>query len=312
MRILVSSISVIALLFCCSPPAMGKVINIEFKFTPFTGDPSKSNEVTTVAGKAAVFINNVPMVEQPVQQQVVPVLFEEREIAASVWVPASRLGPRLRKGRNTIRIEFEPANIKTPYSAQLRWASVTDQVAEKSQPGQYQATNQSGEGVDTRQPTGKVVFEREFAADFAADLPWHHYPPVTKLDDQDKQRLAAFVRERANAFKPDFAGVYRLLKGIAGISVPEIQKSKCLNKAYAAGVRISAPSADQIEFTLTGNPEVVVQRKGGELYAQADPTALERIKGDEQQMCAGVAMSVAYPPNLVVVRMPSGDWESVY
>ena len=312
MRILVGIISVIALLFCCSPPAMGKVINIEFKFTPFTGDPSKSNEVTTVAGKAAVFINNVPMVEQPVQQQKVPVLFEEREIAASVWVPASRLGPRLRKGRNTIRIEFEPANIKTPYSAQLRWASVTDQVSEKSQPGQYQATNQSAEGVDTKQPTGKVVFEREFAADFAADLPWHHYPPVTKLDDQDKQRLAAFVKDRANAFKPDFDGVFRLLQGVEGLSVPEMKKAKCLDKAYAAGVRISAPAADQIEFIMTGNPEVVVQRKGGELYAQADPKALERIKGEELQMCAGVVLSVAYPPSLVLVRTPSGDWESVY
>ena len=312
MRILVSIISVIALLFCSSPSAMGKVINIEFKFTPFTGDPAKNNEVTTVPGKAVVFINNVLMVERDVQQQAAPVLFEEREISPAVWVPASGLGSRLRKGKNTIRIEFEPANIKTPYSAQLRWASVTDQVSEKSQPGQYQATNQSAEGVDTKQPTGKVVFEREFAADFAADLPWHHYPPVTKLDDQDKQRLAAFVRERANAFKPDFAGVYRLLKGIAGISVPEIQKSKCLNKAYAAGVRISAPSADQIEVTLTGNPEVVVQRKGGDLYAQDDPKALERIKGEEAQMCAGISLSVAYPPSLVVVRTPTGDWGAAY
>ena len=311
MRILAGIISAIVLIFCCSPSAMGKVLNIEFKFTPFTGDPAKSKEVTTVAGKAAVFINNVPMVEQPVQQQVVPVLFAEREIASSVWVPASRLGPRLRKGRNTIRIEFEPANIKTPYSAQLRWAAVTDQVSEKSQPGQYQATNQSAEGVDTKQPTGKVVFEREFAADFAADLPWHHYPPVTKLEDQDKQRLAAFVKDRANAFKPDFDGVFRLLQGV-GLSVPEMKKAKCLDKAYAAGVRISAPAADQIEFIMTGNPEVVVQRKGGELYAQADPKALERIKGEELQMCAGVVLSVAYPPSLVLVRTPSGDWESVY
>ena len=312
MRISAGIIAVIALLFCCTPPAIGKILNIEFKFTPFTGDAAKNNEVTTVAGKAVVFINNVPMAEQPVQKQVVPVLFAEREITPSVWVPASRLGPRLRKGKNTIRIEFEPANIKTPYSAQLRWASVTDQVSEKSQPGKYQATNQSGEGVDTKQPTGKVVFEREFAADFAADLPWHHYPPVTKLDDQDKQRLAAFVKDRANAFKPDFAGVYQLLKGVEGLSVTEMKKAKCLDKAYAAGARISAPAADQIEFIMTGNPEVVVQRKGGELYTQADPMALERIKGEEAQMCAGVALSVAYPPSLVVVRTPAGDWELVY
>jgi len=37
--------------------------------------------------------------------------------------------------QNTIRIEFEPADMKKPYIAQLRWATVTDQVSEKNQPG---------------------------------------------------------------------------------------------------------------------------------------------------------------------------------
>jgi len=29
-------------------------------------------------------------------------------------------------------------------------------------------------------------------------------------------------------------------------------------------------------------------------------------------MCAGMALAVVYPPRLVVVRTPNGNWEVVY
>ena len=161
---------------------------------------------------AVVYINNIPVAQTEVDKDQVPVLFEEREIAAPVWVPAASLGPALRKGKNKIRIEFDPVDKKASYSAQLRWASVTDQVTKTGTPGTGQTeTNQSNEGVEDRKVTGHAVFEREFEADFATDLPWHHYPPVTALSDEDKKILTTLVKQREEAFKPDFAVAYQLL-----------------------------------------------------------------------------------------------------
>jgi hypothetical protein len=295
-----------------SASAGAAVLNVEFKFTPYTGD-SKADHVETVPGKARVFVNDAPIAEQEIAKDTVPVLFDDREIAPSVWVPVESLGPVLRKGKNRIRIEFQPSDFKAPYHAQLSWASVTDQSTEgQSASGAITSTNQSGEGKDARDATGKVVFEREFVADFAADLPWHHYPATTALSDADRQQLAELVKARTASFKPGFADVYKALEGKEGIEVGEIKKAKCLDAAYAAGIRVAAPSFEQLEFRVTGNPEVVVQRKDGALYDIGGPDAFAKIKGDELQMCAGVALSIAYPPHLAFVRTPAGTWEAVY
>ena len=240
-------------------------------------------------------------------------LFDEREIAASVWLPTASLGPALRKGKNKVRIEFEPADPKVPYRAQLRWASVTDQVTRGTTAGGATLeTNQSGGGVEDKTATGKVAFEREFVADFATDLPWHHYPVVTALSDDDKKRLASLVKARIEAFKPNFAGAYQLLKDNKNIDLAKAQKAKCLDAAYAAGVRVGFAPADQLDFATTGNPEVVVRSKKGDLYYPLDPKAFERIKGDDLQMCAGMLFSALYPQRLVAVRAPSGEWQVVY
>src|SRR6185503_8289087 len=296
----------IALLF--SPVlATAKALNVEFKFTPFTGDP-KGDTVESVPGKARVILNNVPIAEQEVERREVPVMFEAREIAPAVWVPAQSLGPSVRKGKNTIRFEFDPADPSVEYRVQLRWASVTDQVREKREPGQYKGTNQADEGVEDKTVTGPITIEREFTADFATDQPWHHLPPVTALSDEDRQALVARVQERVEWFKPDFAAIYKQLVAKEGVDVSEIRKRKCLEAAHKAGVHISAASPANLEFVITGGPEVVVRSKRGELYPP-DRNAFERIKGDEVQMCAGMALGVVYPQRLVAVRTPNGNWE---
>ncbi len=305
--------SIIVLLLFWSSMAMAKVINIEFKFTPFVGDPVKSIIVETVPGKAVVYINNVQIAETDVSKKEVPVLFEEREIASSVWVPMQSLGPVLRKGKNSIRIEFEPADPKAEYRAQLRWASVMDQASKtEDSAGRIRETNQADEGVDDRKATGRVVFEREFVADFAADLPWHHYPAVKSLSDDDKKELARIVKERTNSFKPDFAKAYKMLEGNKNINLAGIKKSRCLYKGYAAGVRVGSLPLDQIEFVMTGNPEVVVQSKKGALFFPVNPKVFDRIKDDNVQMCMMMVLSALYPPRLVFVRSATGKWEVAY
>jgi len=290
---------------------MLKTINMEFKFTPFVGDSAKAMEVETVPGTALVFLNNIQVSEQAISKNKVPVMFEEREISPAVWIPASNLGPALRQGQNKIMIEFQPQDAKTTYEAQLSWVQITDGITEKTNPGGYSATNQAGEGKETKNGKGKIVLEKEFTADFAADLAWHHYPAVTTVSDADKQKIAAMLKERAEVFTPNFDGVYRLLKNRPGIDEAGLRKGKVLEAAYTAGVRIAVPVPGDLEYFVTGNPEVIVRHRSGKLFP-LDEQPFDRIKDEEMQMGAGMALYMAYPPQLALVRTPAGVWEVVY
>jgi hypothetical protein len=300
------------LILLWSSVAAAEVVNMEFKFTPYVGDPIKSDKVETVAGNAKVFINNVLFAEQEVREDKVPVMFEEREIAASVWIVAKSLGPVLRKGKNSLRIQFDPTNVDKQYNARLYWVSVTDQVTEKNEGGKYQATNQANEGREDKKTKGSVVLQKEFVVDFATDLPWHHYPAVTAISDEDKKSMTLLVEKRSKAFKPQFAEIYKILATKPELKLDELKKTKCLDKAYAAGIRFEAPIQNQLDFTMTGNPEVVISRKGSAPLYSFDEKSFLRIKNEDMQMCAAMALWVAFPPRLVVVKSPSGVWEIVY
>jgi hypothetical protein len=289
--------------------AWAGVLNVEFKFTPYTGD-LQQDHVRSVPGKARVYLNNALVAEQDVRADEVPVLFDEREIAPSVWVPAASMGPALRKGHNRLRIEFEPADPRLPYKGQLSWATVNDQVVETDNPdGSHTSSNQSGEGKEDRPAKGKLVLEREFEAGFATDRPWHHYPPVTALSDADKAKLLAAVGAQAAGFKPGFEPLYARLGKSPDVELAEIRKLKCLDAAHAAGVRVSP--ATETEFDLA-SPEVIVRGRSGPLFDFGDKSAFDRIKGDDLQMCAGVVLSMLYPPRMAFARAPSGEWELVY
>lgn len=301
-----------SLVMLWSSVAFADVLNVEFKFTPFTGD-LKNDKVDTVPGKARIFLNNALMAEQDIQARSVPVIFDEREIASAVWVPMASVGPGLRKGRNRIRIEFEPTDRQAVYQTQLSWASVTDQTTEsEDESGAVRSTNQSGEGRENKTAKGKAVLEREFDADFAADLPWHHYPSVSEISAADRLRISELVNARAADFKPDFGTIYSTLSSKEGVQVDEIRKMKCLDAAHAAGVRVAPATAAQLDFNTTGNAEVLVRRKGGPLFDFGGPAVFERIQGDDAQMCAGMSLSLVYPPQMAFVRTPGGDWEIAY
>ena len=302
----------LALLLLAPRLASAAVINLEFKFTPFVGDPERDTEVTTVPGKAQVFINNVPLAEQEVRAEKLPVLFDEHEVGPAVWVPVSSIGPAVRKGKNKIRMEFVPNDSAAAYRARLRWASVMDEATEEAGPGTLRSTDQANEGVDDRKALkGKVTFEREFTADFALDFPWHHYPAVTSLTEEDKQKIAALLKTRAEWFQPDFAALYKAIEENETLKVDDVRKARCLEAAYKAGVRVSAPEAGELEFATTGGPEVVVKRKAGSLFG-LDEKTFAPLKDEEALMCSGMVLSVIYPGRLVVVRKPDGVWQIVY
>lgn len=299
-------------LLACAPLAQAAVINYEFKFTPYTGD-LKDDHVQSVAGTARLFLNNVPLAEQPVGAESLPVIFDDREISPSVWLPVASLGARLHHGHNTVRIEFEPADAALAYHAQLSWAAVNDQSSETSAgPGQVSATNQSGEGKEDQPAKGKIVLEREFDAPFAADQPWHHYPAPGALGDADKAALLALLKARAEAFKPKFEEVYTILSGMEGIKVGEMRKTRCLDKAYAAGMRVAAPAPGQVEFLPSGGPEVVLKGKGGSLYGIDLDLLRKKIKNEATQFCVGAVLGGVYGDSAAAVRDPVGSWKIVY
>ncbi|MBL8474189.1 MAG: hypothetical protein KF778_15780 [Rhodocyclaceae bacterium] len=293
-------------------PAAAAVLNVEFNFTPYTGDAAKSDQLESVPGKATIYVNNLPFAEQEIQKQSILVMFDDRQISPAVWITGSGLGGALRKGKNRLRIEFEPTDPKLAYRAHLRWSSVTDQVTRtENGPGRGSETNMADQGKEDKPAKGRVVLEREFMADFATERPWHKYPPVTQLSDADRQTLMQMVSERAASFKPDFSAVYSQLAGVENLRVDEVKKLKCLDKAYAAGVRIKVAAADQVDIVVTGNPEVVVQAKTGQLFGPTDPRSFERIKDSKVQMCAGFTLAALYPQRMLVVRTPAGKWEVV-
>ncbi len=301
-----------ALLLLIAQLASAGIINVEFKFTPFVGNPATDQEVTSVAGKAEVFINDIPYgPEQEVRQEKLPVLFDEHEIAPSVWVSSSSVGSIVRKGKNKLRIEFTPNDLTKPYRAQLRWASVTDEPASSLDGNNGQATNQTAEGVDDRKDVkGKVTFEREFMADFALDLPWHHYPAVKDLGESDKQNIAALLKTRADWFQPDFSALYKAIEENDSLKVDDVRSTHCLEAAYKAGVRVDAPAVADLNFATTGGAEVIVTRKTGTLFG-LDEKTFAAVKDEGTQMCAGMVLASVYPGRMGFVRKPDGAWETV-
>jgi hypothetical protein len=257
-------------------------------------------------------VNGVPYGEQPVDKESVPVLFTERELGPSVWIPVDALGPVVRRGKNVIRIEFLPFDESAEYTARLAWASVTDEENRAEEDGKKAATNQADTGREEKKGKGKIVLEHELVADFAPDLPWHHYEAVTSVGDEDRKKLTALVLKRVDAFQPDFKGMYDVLAGNERIELAKIKDAKCVDAAYKAGVRIDAPKADDLVFATTGGPEVMITRKNGKLFVPKNPETFAKIEGEEMQMCAGIALSLVFPPQLVVVRDPAGAWRVVY
>jgi hypothetical protein len=291
-------------------PAVAGVINVEFQFTPFTGDYRKDDAVTTVPGRAIVYLNGIPAGEQDIYAGEVPVLFDDREVGSAVWVPTESLGSLLRKGKNTIRIEFTPTNATTTYTAHLRWASVMDEETTTEEDGATTSTNTAGAGRDEKVTSGPVTMERAFEADFAEDRPWHHFPAVAALSAADRKALEGLVEARIAAWAPDFSKTYALLEGNDRFDAAAIRESCCLARAYEAGARIGAPKAADLVMVTTGSAAVVVHAKEGQLFFPTDMSAFEKIEPDDQ-MCVGAALSALFPPRLVAVRNADGRWEVI-
>jgi hypothetical protein len=296
-----------SLAFATIAPAA--VMNVEFKFTPFSGDPARDKEVTMVPGKAEVFINNVPIAEEELREEKLAITPESHDVGPGVAVPISSAGSVVRKGKNKFRLEFRPNDAAKFYDAQLRWSFLSDQPTHDLGPdGSGSLTN---EGVDDRKSTkGKVVFERDFTAAFALDFPWHHYPAVTSLTEDDKKKIVALLQARVAWFQPNFSALYKAIEDDESLKADDVRKAQCLEAAYKAGVRVSAPQAGELNFTMTGGPEVMVARENGTLFG-LDEKTFAGVQDEETQACASVVLASVYPGRIGAVHKPDGAWEIV-
>ncbi len=281
------------------------VTNVEFTFAPYLGDAVKADRVDIVPGKVRVLLNNVPIAEKDVAAAKAPVVFEDRQIGGPIWITSQSFGPSLRKKGNKLRIEFAPANAKAAYKTQLRWAFVTDGVTETPN----SATNMAGEGKEEKAQSGVAVLERQFDADFAEARPWHAYPAVTTLNDEDRKALAAMVQSRLDAYRPPFAAAYKFLAADQRVDAADLRKSRCVEKTHAAGLKVKGPAAGALDMVLTGNAEVVLRAKSGSLYAPVDESLFDRIKDESVMRCMMPVLEVLFPQSLLVVKNPAGAWE---
>jgi hypothetical protein len=284
-----------------------KVINVEFHFSPYSGDAAQSDKVQIVAGKVRVLVNNVPIAERDVSADSAMVLFDDRRISGPIWITAQSLGPSLRAKGNRLRIEFTPADAKAPYSTQLRWAFVTDGVTRT----ENSATNMTGEGKEEKAQSGPAILERDFDADFAEARPWHAYPAITALDDNDRKALAAMVQSRLDAYRPPFAAAYKLLAVEPRVDGAGLRKARCVEKAHAAGMKVKAVAPENLDFVLTGNAEILLRAKSvsGSLYEMADENFFKGIKEQSLMRCLIPVLEGLFPQRMLVVKNPAGAWE---
>ena len=289
------------------------VVNVEFNFSPYTGNPDKEDVIVFVPGQARLFINGLPFAEVEVRQQKYKIIFSDREISsAPVNLTGESFGASLRKSKNMLRVEFVPADSKRPYTAELAWASVTDAPAEtRDARGVVSSTNLSQKGKERKAAQGTAVFEREFQADFAIDRPWHRYPPVKDLSEADRQQIRTVVAQRLDALQPDFKVLYEWLER-NGFKVAEIRKQKILEQIRASGLRIRVADAARLEFVLGSGPAVMVKGTGGApVYRPQNPQVLSKIADKGEQDFAMSILPQVFPARLLVARAPSGAWEAV-
>ncbi len=292
--------------------ATAAVVNVEFNFAPYTGNPDKEDVIVFVRGEARLFINGLPFAQMDVKEQKYKIIFSDREISsAPVAITGESFGALLLKGTNTLRVEFLPAAPKLTYTAELNWASVTDGVTEtRDARGTVSTTNLAQKGRDRKTVQGPVVLEREFQADFAKDRPWHRYPSVKELSDTDKQQIRALAAQRLQALEPDFKTFYAWLEK-NDFNVAQIRSDKVLEKIHASRLRVKMANAAKLEFVVGGGPGVLVKAVGGEpVYKPENPQVLSKLADKGAQEFAMSVLPRLFPPRLVVARTPAGAWEA--
>jgi hypothetical protein len=162
-----------ALLVIFASIACAEVVGV--RFAAYAGDPEKDPQsIQQLPGVLRVFVNQYLYAEHKMKSKNYrfPRSAQSRK---SLGIAVKEFGPRVRRGKNTIELEFEPADANQDYFASISVVSV-----------EVLRYSSSGESVKSK---GIAYFPVPFTSATAVDLPWHHYPPVTTLSVGDKQKV---------------------------------------------------------------------------------------------------------------------------
>jgi hypothetical protein len=96
---------------------------------------------------------------------------------------------------------------------------------------------------------------------------------------------------------------------LAVLLVPALAPAKTLNVELKFTPFTGDPKYDSVEV-VSGTARVLLNNVpvAEQEVATTSRPADRRIKGDEMQMCAGMALARIYPKQLVAVRTPGGTW----
>ncbi|WP_259723757.1 hypothetical protein [Synechococcus sp. CS-1332] len=307
--------------------ALGDTVNVEVSFTPYPGEVGGATEVRTVAGRVELVLNGVPMLDNPLAASRALVMGtgpSGPELSPAFWLPLRALQPVLRRGPNLLQLRFTPQDGRIRYESQFRWVVVSDQTTTTTTAqGATLSTNQVGEGGERRQSQGPVTFEHRFEAPFARVEPWHSDSPIQALEAADRAAILGVLAGRAALFSPDFApdftSAYASLAALPTdrglrFDLPAMRGERCLERGHAAGVRLAAPALDQVRLITTGSPVVVARGVGPSLFRPANlPGTEARLAAlpEDAGFCFAVATGVLFPPQLLLVKGPGGQWRAL-
>ncbi|MFN5221629.1 MAG: hypothetical protein ACK5FE_12105 [Cyanobacteriota bacterium] len=306
----------LGLLVSGSSPALAEVLNLEFGFTAFRGDPATADRVPTVAGKAELEINGLPLLEKELEADQAMVLFAERRLSPGLWLPMESFRRLLRRQGNSLVLRFTPRQVGAPYSAQLSWNSVEDSVSQRRQVEgnrvRLEATNETDRGSERRDSRGPVEFRRSFDAPFADEQPWQSQPPIQTIQPADRSAILALVRARRDLYAADMTAAYRLLEGFPGLDAAVLRQQGCLEQAWRQGVRVKPLQGESLQLLPTGGPVVVVRPGRGELFPlQVPPGMVDRLSL-EQTLCVSGALVGLLPPWMGFVQDGQGGWRPIF
>lgn len=292
--------------------AHAAVSGLEFSFSPYLGNPDQNDAIMLVGGEARIYVNGLPHIEVEVRERKHVMNSAGRDITpAAVIIDVASFGTLLRKGRNTLRVDFFPADYKRAYTVELRWTPVGDATTGPRAAKGAAArgpVEPSRERINAR---SAVRIEREFDADFATGRAWHQYPAVTALSDADREQIRALLVQRLHALQPGF-GVFYAWLARNNFVVAEIRKDRVPEKIQAAGLLVRMADTGRLEFLIGPGAGVMVKPPLKEpLYWPENPSVLSRISDAAAQEFARSILPRLFPTRLMVARNADGVWEAV-